>query len=116
MSTTNKTMTTAESMADAVANKVDQAAQSAQDTIEKVSDAAHPAVEKIASGAHQAVDKIAGVASKAADTFGMTSSQIKEMPAMLNEACCDHFRDKPLRTIGYAVAAGFLVGWFLKKQ
>jgi len=116
MQTVRKAITTSNNMADAAADTVDHAMSSAHKAIDQVSDAARPVVDRIATGAHQAVDKLAGAATKAADTFDNKGDQLKEMLARLSESCSAHVRDKPLRSLGYAVAAGFLLSWLIKQR
>lgn len=116
METFDKAPSVSNSMTDSVASTVDNAMSSAHKAIDKVSDAARPVADRITTGAHQAVDKLAGAATKAADTFENNGDQLKEMLANLSNSCSAHVRDKPLRTLGYAVTAGFLLSWLIKRR
>ena len=88
---------------------IDQAGASAHSTIDKASDAARPAVDRLASGAHQAVDKIAGAAGQAVETLGIKGEQLSDAQARLAEAGRNYVRDNPMRALGIAIAAGFVL-------
>jgi ElaB/YqjD/DUF883 family membrane-anchored ribosome-binding protein len=94
-----------------LARTVDQA--STHDVIDKVSDAARPVVDRIASGAHQAVDKIASVADRAAETLGVKGERLKNAQVRAMEQCRDYVRGHPVKSLGIAIAAGFLLSRLL---
>ena len=100
----------------AASNTADHVASSAHKVVDKVSDAARPAVSRIAAGAHQAVDKLADAATKAADTLEAKGGQLKDVQSRLTESCRVQVRENPLRTLGIAVAAGFLLSWLIKQR
>ncbi len=95
---------------------VDNASTSAHKAIDKVSEAVQPAVERNATGAHQVVDKIAGAATKVTESLDNGTAQVKNMATRLCDCCSTSVREKPLRTLGYAVAAGFVLSWLTKKR
>ena len=109
-------METLDKLATTSNTTVDHASNSAHKAIDKVSEAARPTVARIAAGAHQAVDSLAGVATKAVDTFGTKGGQLKDVQARVSESCRAHVRDKPLRSLGYAVAAGFALSWLFNRR
>lgn len=92
-----------------LARAVDQASTGVHEVIDKVSDAARPVVDRISSGAHLAVDKIAGAAGQAAETLGEKGEQLKNAQARAMAQCRGFVRDHPVRSVGIAVAAGFLL-------
>lgn len=98
------------------ASTVDQATSSAHRAIDKASEAIHPSVDHLTSGAHQAVNSLSGAASRAADTIAVKSHQLREAQTRLTASCCAHVRERPLSSIGFAVAGGFLLSWLLRQR
>jgi len=92
-----------------LAGTVDQASTGAHHVIDKISDAARPVVDHIASGAHQAVDKIASAAGQAAESLGAKGEQLKNSQLRAMEQCRGYVRDHPVKSVGIAIAAGFLL-------
>ena len=92
-----------------LARTVDQASAGAHDAIDKVSDAARPVVDRMALGAHKAVDKIAGAAAQTAEAVGVKGEQLKNAQMRAIEQCRGYVRDRPVMSLGMAVAAGFLL-------
>lgn len=100
----------------AAANTVDQATSSAHRAIDKASEAIHPGVDQLTSGAHQAVNSLSGAASRAADTISVKGHQLREAQTRLTASYCAHVRERPLSSIGIAVAGGFLLSWLLRQR
>lgn len=100
----------------AAAGAVDQVTGSAHRAIDKASEAIHPGVDHLTSGAHQAVDSLSGAASRAADTISVKSHQLRDAQTRLTASCCTHVRERPLSSIGIAVASGFLLSWLLRQR
>lgn len=100
----------------AAAGTLDQATTSAHRAIDKASDALHPGVDQITSGAHHAVNSLSGAASRAADTIAVKSHQLREAQTRLTASCCAHVRERPLSSIGIAVAGGFLLSWLMRQR
>lgn len=96
-----------------LARTVGQASTGAHDLIDKVSDAAGPVVDRMASGAHQAVDRIAGAADRAAETLGVKGERLKNAQVRAMEQCRDYVRGHPVKSLGIALAAGFLLSRLL---
>ena len=99
-----------------VARSVDNATSGVHKAIDKASDAARPAIDNIAAGAHQAVDRLAGAATQAADTLDVRGGQLKDAQSRFAENCRLQVREKPITSIGIAVAAGFLLNWLLRRR
>jgi ElaB/YqjD/DUF883 family membrane-anchored ribosome-binding protein len=92
-----------------LARTVDQASTGAHDVIDRVSGVARPAVDRIASGAHLAVNKISSAAGQAAETLGVKGEQFKNAQVRAMEQCRGYVRDHPVKSVGIAIAAGFLL-------
>jgi ElaB/YqjD/DUF883 family membrane-anchored ribosome-binding protein len=99
-----------------VASTVAQASSGAHHAIDKAAEAARPAVEQIASGAHHAVDRLAGAANSAADSIGHRSDQVRDLQQQLSDSCRSYVRDKPIASLGIAVAVGFALSWVLRHR
>lgn len=100
----------------AVGSTVNHAAASAHDAITKASDAARPAVEGLASGAHHVVDKLAGSATHMAESLDAKGEQLQAAQSRLIETCRAHLRDHPVASLAVAVAAGYMLNWWLKQR
>ncbi len=85
-------------------------------TIESAVKAAHPLIDKMAAGAHQAVDRAAGAASQTADALDAKTVQLKDVQARLIETAGQYMRERPLVTIGIAVASGYLLSSLLRRR
>jgi ElaB/YqjD/DUF883 family membrane-anchored ribosome-binding protein len=96
-----------------LARAVGQASTGAHDVIDKASDAVRPVVDRVASGAHQAVDKIASAAGQAAETLSVKGEQWRNTHVRAMEQCRGYVRDHPGRSVGIAIATGFLLSRLL---
>ena len=95
---------------------VDSVASNAHKAIDRVSEAARPAVEHVAAGAHHALDRVAGVANQAAETITVKGKQLKDAQLRLADNCRGQIQERPLATLGVAVAAGFMLNWLLRQR
>lgn len=95
------------------ARTLDSASNSIHKAIDGASAAARPAVDHMTISAHNAVDKMAHAASRAAETIEEKTTQLREAQARITETCRTQVREKPMTAIGVALAAGFLVSWWL---
>ena len=75
-----------------------------------------PVVDRVAASAHQAVDKAAGAANAARAVDKKSGKLLKTMQERYIDGCRDAVRDKPLATIGIAVAAGFVLSLLLIRR
>jgi len=116
MAQIEKTMTEASEMSGAAARTVDQATSGAHRVIEKASEAARPAIDRVAAGAHQAVDKLAGAATQAAETLDVKGGQLMDAQWRFTESCRAQVGNKPITSLGIAVAGGFLLSWLLTRR
>lgn len=99
-----------------VSRTVGNATSKLHGAINRASDAAHPAVDHLTSGAHHAADAITRTASQVAKTLDARGGQLMEAQSRLTERCSNLVREKPIRTLGIAVAAGFVMSWLLSKR
>ena len=99
-----------------LARGIEQAGTGAHDSIDKMSGVARPAVDRMAAGAHQAVDRAAEVAQKTAESVEIASGQIKEAHTRLMAECSGYVRVNPVKSLGIAAAAGFLLGRLLSSR
>ena len=103
-------------MTDALARTVDHAEANAHQAFDKAADAARPAIDQLVAGVSAAVDRLAEAASSAANRLEATGDTLKEAPAKLTRSCRIYVREKPMTSIGLAVAAGFLLSWALRQR
>jgi ElaB/YqjD/DUF883 family membrane-anchored ribosome-binding protein len=66
-------------------------------------------IARAKTSAHDAVDRIADSASQAAARLGVKADQIKEWQQNLAQTCSQYVREKPLQSLGIAVASGFIL-------
>ena len=92
---------------------LDRASNSIHNAIDGASAAARPAVDQMTASAHNAVDKMTQAACRAAETIEEKTTQLRDAQARLTETCRSQVREKPMAAVGVALAAGFLVSWWL---
>jgi len=68
-----------------------------------------PVIERVAAIAHQAVDKAAVAAAPTADWLSGRSEEIKARKAKMLADTCSYVSSNPLKAVGIAVVAGFLL-------
>lgn len=100
----------------AVERTVDHASTRAHQVIDKASAATRPAVDDITSGAHHAVDSLAGSAVHAAESLEVKGDELQALQGRLSESCRIQLREHPIATLGMAVAAGYMLNWWLKQR
>lgn len=97
-STLNKASSSAHAAVDSIAEKADAAASTAK-----------PAIERVAAVAHQAVDKAAGAAAPTADWLREQGASLNATQKKLVENTCSYVSSNPMKSLGIALAAGFLI-------
>ena len=70
---------------------------------------AKPAIDRVAQAAHQAVDKAAGAAAPTAEWLGEQGENLKATQKKLIDDTCKYVAENPLKAVGIALAAGFLI-------
>lgn len=89
-------------------------AAAAHERVDRAVEAARPAVDRAASVVHETVDKVAGAATQAAENLSTKSEYFKDAQNQLAEDCRLYLRDHPLRALGMAAVAGFVVSRLLR--
>ena len=97
-SAVSKTAARAHSVVDDV---VDAAEQAVRDT--------KPVVERVSKSAHQVVDKAADMAAPAADWLVDKGQSLRAAPKKLLDGSCQYVAANPLKSVGIALLAGFLI-------
>ena len=95
-------------------HRVDDASSSVHHAIDRASSAAGPAVDKLASGAHQTTDRVALAANNAVGTLRSAGTQLRNAQTQLTQGCSSYVQDKPLTSLGIAVAGGFLLATLVR--
>lgn len=112
-------MTELKHLGDNVIRSLDHAAASTHNAfdnaVDKTSAVVHPAVDTLVAGVHDAVDRLANVASQAAGKLELTGDQLKDAQSRVASNCRDYVREKPLTSLGIALASGFLISLALRK-
>ena len=104
--------------ADAALNKaasslhgaVDKVAGAADDAARKIT----PAIDRAAGVAHQAVDRVAGVAAPTAAWLNEQSDALRATQRTVAADADQYLAAHPWKSIGFALAAGFLIGRFIR--
>ena len=75
-----------------------------------VSDKAHAGIDKVTQSAHSAVDRVVSAASSAADRVQhVGDTKYGHMAQDWMEQTCAYVRANPMKSVGIAVAAGYLL-------
>ena len=106
-SSTEDTLTKASSSAHAAVNSIAGAA-------DEMTRKAKPAIDRVAAMAHQAVDKAAGAAAPTADWLAEQGESLNATQKKLVTDTCSYVSANPLKAVGIAVVAGFLLGRFMR--
>ena len=99
----NKMSSNAHSAVDSFAASADEAARKAK-----------PAIDKVAAMAHQAVDKAAGAAAPTADWLMEQGESLNNSQKKLVSDTCSYVAANPLKSLGIAMAAGFLLSRLIR--
>jgi ElaB/YqjD/DUF883 family membrane-anchored ribosome-binding protein len=95
-------------------NKVSSSVHAAVDSIAEAADVAvrkaRPAIDRVAARAHHAVDKAAGAAAPTADWLTEQGENLAATHRRLVADTSSYISANPLKAVGFAVIAGFLLG------
>jgi len=98
---------------DGTLTKASSSAHSAVDSIAGVADEAarkaRPAIDRVAAMAHQAVDTAADAAAPTADWLAAQGESLNAAQKKLLADTCNYVSANPLKSVGIAVVAGFLL-------
>ncbi len=75
---------------------------------------ARPAIDHVAAMAHQAVDKAAGAAAPTADWLAEQGESLNATQKKLVADTCSYVSANPLKAVGIAVVAGFLLSRMIR--
>jgi ElaB/YqjD/DUF883 family membrane-anchored ribosome-binding protein len=98
----------------AAADTADRLATAAHVRVDRAVEIARPAVERAATAAHETVTKVADVATHAAENLAAKTDYLKDAQTQLAEDCRLYLRDHPVKTLGLAALAGFIVSRLLR--
>ena len=94
-------------------NKISSSAHAAVDSLANTADEASrkvkPRIDKVAAMAHEAVDKAAGAAVDTADKLTARGESLNAAQKKLVADTCSYVSANPLKSVGFAVLAGFLL-------
>ncbi len=96
--TLNKASSSAHAAVNSIAGAADEAARKAK-----------PAIDRVAAMAHQAVDSAAGAAAPTADWLAEQGESLNATQKKLVADTCSYVSANPLKSVGIAVVAGFLL-------
>jgi ElaB/YqjD/DUF883 family membrane-anchored ribosome-binding protein len=98
---------------ESVLNKASSGAHAAVNSMAEVADQAarkaKPAIDKVTAMAHQAVDKAAGAAAPTAEWLAGQGESLNATQKKLVSDTCNYVSANPMKSIGIAVVAGFLL-------
>jgi ElaB/YqjD/DUF883 family membrane-anchored ribosome-binding protein len=99
-------------------NKASSSAHAAVDSIAGAADAAarkaKPTIDRAAAVAHQAVDKAAGAAGPAVDWLAEQGESLTAAQRKLVEDTCKYVSANPLKSVGIALVAGFVLSRIIR--
>jgi len=98
----------ASSSAHAVVNSITEAA-------EETERKARPAIDQVAAMAHQAVDKAVGAAAPTADWLAEQSESVNASQKQLVADTRSYVSANPLKAVGIAAVAGFLLSCLIRR-
>jgi ElaB/YqjD/DUF883 family membrane-anchored ribosome-binding protein len=94
----NKASSSAHAAVNSIAGAADEAARKAK-----------PAIDQVSAMAHQAVDKAAGAVAPTADWLAEQGESVNATQKKLVADTCSYVSANPLKALGIAVVAGFLL-------
>src|SRR5688572_8120197 len=100
---TSKAASSAHSAVNSVAGAAEEAARKAK-----------PAIDRVAAMAHQAVDKAAGAATPTADWLSEQRDSLNVAQKKLVADTCSYISANPLKSVGMALTAGFLLSRIIR--
>src|SRR5665647_1256157 len=100
----NKASLSAHAVVNSLAGAADQAARKAK-----------PAIDQVAAMAHQAVDRAAGAAAPTADWLTEQGENVNTMQKQLIADTRSYVSANPLKAVGMAVVAGFLLSCLIRR-
>jgi ElaB/YqjD/DUF883 family membrane-anchored ribosome-binding protein len=103
---------------DGTLNKVSSSAHAAVNSIAGAADEAtrnvKPTIDRVTAMAHKAVDKAADAAAPTADWLSEQGESLNAKQKKLVEGTCNYVSANPLKALGAALAAGFLLSRMIR--
>lgn len=99
---------------DRVGASTERMRTAAHERIDHVAESVHPVVDKLTGAAHETVERVSSVASQAAERMNVKSDELHSMQGRLTEECRAYVRAHPMKALGYAAAAGFILTRLLR--
>ena len=99
----NRASSSAHAAVNSIAGAADEAARKAK-----------PAIDRVAAMAHQAVDTAAGAAAPTADWLTEQGDKLNATQKKLAADTCGYISANPLKSVGIAVVAGFLLSRIIR--
>ena len=91
------------------ASAISHAAASAHTAIDEAARMAQPAIDRVVELAHEATEKAGSAGGQAVNWLDERGEQVAATQKKLVEGTCDYVSANPLKSIGMALLAGFLV-------
>ena len=92
-----------------VSARVDDLASRAHRTIDRAASSAQPMVDRLASNAHDAVDRVSSTAVDAAEGIDSRLDDFGAARDRMTDQCREYIEDNPLKAVGIALLAGFIL-------
>jgi len=90
--------------------KIEDAAQVAHQTTDKIADKAAAQVDRLSGTAHHAINSAADAASSAAEWASAIPEQAEQVQAQLTEVTRASIRARPIATVVGVLVIGYLLG------
>ncbi len=84
--------------------------------ISNIENAMTRTLDQATEGAHHALDNVTRAAHQASKALDATGDQLMHAQARLTKNCRNYVQEKPLSSLGIAMASGLVLGWFLHKR
>ncbi len=109
--TLHKASSSAHAAVNSMAGAADDATRRVKPAIDRVSALA---LDRVSALAHHAVDKVAGAAAPTADWLTEQGETLNSSQKKLVDDTCGYVSANPLKSIGVALAAGFLLSRIIR--
>ncbi len=90
-------------------SSLNKTSSSAHSAVDEAARKAKPAIDRVAAMAHQAVDKASSAGGSTAEWLGEQTDSLKATQKKLVEDTCQYVSANPLKAIGIALVAGFVI-------
>jgi ElaB/YqjD/DUF883 family membrane-anchored ribosome-binding protein len=79
-------------------------------------DTLRPLLDQLLAGMQQAVERLTDVATQVANQAEQSGHYVKDSQERAVRGARGYVRAQPLRSVGIALAAGFLLSWALRRR